>query len=87
MAAITFAVTPEAIAFILEEIRLAPLRGLTEGPYPLLSYCLSSWSGNLETREAAEHIPYAHFDVGWFRPQQLTDYGTFEIQLHYIGLV
>jgi hypothetical protein len=74
MDALPFAATFDALAFIVKHIRLVVKQHKLAGLVPALLYCFDSIAWENETRRITEIIPYGHYEIGWYRADQVTDF-------------
>jgi hypothetical protein len=74
MDALPFAASFDALAFIVKHIRLAVREPEIAGLVPALFYCCNSTAWEKETGRLTESILYGHYEIGWYRPEQVTDF-------------
>jgi hypothetical protein len=74
MDTLPFAASFDALAYIVKHIRLAVSEPEIAGLVPALFYCFDSTAWENETRRITEIIPYGHYEIGWYRPDQVTDF-------------
>ena len=64
-----FSMSPDAALWVVEQLRAAEERHPEfSGTVPALSYVLNSTMGDGKGG-ILEHIPYPHFSIGWFGPE------------------
>jgi hypothetical protein len=74
MDALPFVASFDALAHIVKTIRLAVREPEIVGLVPTLFYCFNSSAWEEESGRITENIPYGYFEIGWYRPDQVTDF-------------
>ena len=73
-----FAATFDALAHIVEEVRYAASNAEFADMVPSLCWCFDNTFWEPRTG-SMEHIPYEHYFIGWYRPEDVTDFVEVDI--------
>jgi hypothetical protein len=73
MEKLPFAAAFDALAFIVKRIRIDVADPKLAELVPALYFCFSSSSSDQATGVSFEIVPYPHFEVGWYEPEDVTD--------------
>ena len=73
MATLPFAASFDALAFMVKQIRAAASRPEVAELVPALCVSFNSFSWDDATGRVLEYIPYEHYLIGWYRPEDVTD--------------
>jgi hypothetical protein len=73
MANLPFAASFDALAHIVEVIRMASDKPVFGELFPALCFCLNSRSWDPVTNRTIQYIPFEHFYVGWYPPEEIGD--------------
>ena len=73
MDTLPFAASIDALAFIVKQIRAATNEPEVAELVPALFYSCSSSAWDPASGRILENIPYGHFGIGWYHPQDVTD--------------
>jgi hypothetical protein len=64
-----FSISPDAALWVVAQLRAVDARPETAGLVPALCHVFNSTVGDGKGT-VLEHIPYPHYDIGWYEPEE-----------------